>query len=224
MIGLCGLGWGIVVHLDLNRDTWQVVAFWLTPTILLTCHGVLSRELTARFDRRIAAGLTRRVTRGAHVPIRMMLGRSRIACAWSVIVLAVIAGARGLDVLSRWRWPFLAWLAATSALTALQVWRVMTRPAIASGPESLAVDERLRSNDAFQAITMLGLCMTAVSEAMVGQASSSWVPASVWTISVYAFLLFYVRARPPWVDASAPRPGPAATGGVTDGPPEESTR
>ena len=147
VLAVGGFAWGVIQDVDRTRGVWRVAAFWLAPTMLLMCHGILTREVTARGDRRIAAGLRQRVTRGAYVPVRMMLGRSRTRSAVSIAWLAVIGGAVGFEVLSGWRWAFLAWLLAMCALTVAQLWRVTTRPAIAPDLESLAVDERLRSND-----------------------------------------------------------------------------
>ncbi len=135
-----------------TRSSPFIAACGLMTTLWL----VLMLELTRRAERRIAQALPHRVSRGTAVPLRVMLGKVRTT--FVVVALAVevlMAGTWGWLMAGWVAWAFPVLLATNCSLVVLAITRAATRPTLAADPVSLAIDERLRSEDAFAAARTL---------------------------------------------------------------------
>jgi hypothetical protein len=148
---------------DAAQERWSKLyaSRALAAYALLAIATLVANHLTSRAEQRIGAALPRRSTRGDKVSLSMMLGRARLSI---VVATITIEGALlvPLFVLGYWfAWGFLAAYVVACALVALGVRQAATRATVAMDPTSLAIDERLRSNDSFQAANPLSLIIMA---------------------------------------------------------------
>lgn len=193
-----------------DHRAWQHFAYRYVGVIAvlgLARLGVLGS--VARAERRLAAGLPERVSRGRQVPLREVLGPAR----WRYLLVALgleAAGAVALVLVDG------GWLAAlyvpllvgVLVLVAVGVRLAVDRPTVAVDAVSLAVDERLRSEEVLLAVAPLSLVVFAFPPVLVAQAPAAWLalPWGVCGIGL-AVLWAVVQARQPW---TSPGRGPSA--------------
>jgi hypothetical protein len=123
---------------------------------VLACAALLINVLTTRANRRIAETLPRRTSRGTAVSLKLLLGTVRLT------YLAVAVGIEGalavvllVEKIEWVAWIFLVAYVVACSLVALGVRQAATRPTVAVDPTSLAIDERMRSEEAFGALSPL---------------------------------------------------------------------
>jgi hypothetical protein len=135
---------------------------------LLVCAMAVSlwplQVMQQRAERGIATALPFRIRRATAAPLQVLVGRRRL-WAWLAAVGVMLVLNLALLVATP-GWPtalrMIAWVAAVAAasMTARQA---ITREPIAYDGFSLAVDERLRSDETQRAIQPLGLLLFACS-------------------------------------------------------------
>lgn len=165
--------------------------------------------LQQRAERRIAAALPARVGRSTAPPLQVLVGRRRLWAGLVAVVVMLVLNLVLIVVTPGWSAvvPLIAWaLAAASASAAVR--RAMAREPIAFDGFSLAVDERLRSDDtlqAFQPVTTM-LFVSSASPAMLAPAVPDWFLACLaagWTITMIS--LFLAITDRPWDNPQAAR-------------------
>jgi hypothetical protein len=152
---------------------------YLLIVVVIGVTLLLSEGLSSRADRRLTAGLACHVTRGRRVPVRELLG-TRVTRAAIVMLAAAIALGVAVIVADRggWlTWAFLGGGVATAGLNATRLYRISTRPTLAVDPTALAVDERLRADDAVNAVrTLVPITMIPFGQVMPSASQpNSWV-------------------------------------------------
>jgi hypothetical protein len=126
-------------------------------TCVMFALGMLVGFLVAaRGDRAVAQSLTGRVAHPAAVGLRDVLGRRRIRAAVVAYPGGLVAGGFvALVVDAPSRGPVIIFLAAItlmSVIAGIGLLGVLRRPAVATDPRSLYVDDVLRSQDAWRAL------------------------------------------------------------------------
>jgi hypothetical protein len=143
---------------------------------LVLVWGVLIYGRISSAERGIGRTLPQRVSRGTAVDIRTMLGWARAVC----LVTTVTAEA-GLAVVLLWAatgwlpWIYAAAFTMAAGFVAVGVKQSATRATIAVDPFSLTIDERLRSEDAFDATGPLYIWMWAFPFETVARAGRPWL-------------------------------------------------
>jgi hypothetical protein len=195
------LGWPLVESLrtgELVAD--RTYASWLTVGYaLFALTIVVSERLASRAERRIGQTLTQRVSRGAPVSVPMMLGRVRMA---SLVVTLVLEGALAATLLAAGHgWfakAFPLAFAVSCGLVVIGVRHAATRATIALDPVSLAIDERLRSQDAFSATLPLMFLVYVLLGLSTTTSGLRWLDLA-WKLS--AVIILALRL---WAEFSAP--------------------
>jgi hypothetical protein len=156
-------------------------------------------------ERKIAAGLPRRVTRAAVVPIRILLGGVRSIFVVTAAALEAASAVALLIVHAGWlAQVYLAAICAIDAWVAVALWRAARRPTIALDASSLAIDERLRSLDAHAAGGPLYLVQVAFPASLVFDSTPRWFgPPWVAEFAVVSGLWFWAQLRDPWRAANS---------------------
>lgn len=155
--------------------------------------------LVAAADRRIARSLPHVVRREHRAPTWVVLGRVQAGA------LALGVGLTGVSIAVVWAsrptWPaatvsVLALLAVGCCLLSVQV--VVRRPAVAVDGVSLAVDERLRTEEAASTLVVLFLCSLTLSNHGQNLGDGAW--GTISTICTLAGMaaLVVVAIRPGW--------------------------
>jgi hypothetical protein len=207
------LVWGW--HADsaqLGHSDWrQEQTGWVFAAYAVAAlFGVVLIELGGRADVRIGRLLPHRVSRGTAVPVWAMLGWARTA----YVVTAILSESAFVVFLLVWypggaAWAALAAWAGAGAFVAVGIWRATTRATVATDAVSLAIDEMLRSEESFAALTPL--YALAMLLAFTSEGSSSSV-AFGWTVANLALVVFWLlvlNARP-WPTLPEPPPDPLA--------------
>jgi hypothetical protein len=174
---------------------------------LLMGWVLLVAELGRRADHRIGTTLATRLTRDERVSWPRLFGRPRlifliVATSVEVIFaigLAIVApGGQALD--------FAIGLGAACALAGLGIGRAMSRETIALDDVSLAIDQRLRSDEAFSASVGLYLVVFVVPGSSLFDLLPFWF-GEVWVAGVLVILALQAwgRSRPPWKSAGGLR-------------------
>lgn len=166
---------GVLVFAAVRRDAsaptaWTVldVLLYLAVAVLAAGMGLLGTELERRADRRVAASLDRRVSRGTAVPVRTMLGGVRVAFVVTAAACHLGYAAMLLNRRSGWvSVSFVLGMALVWGVILLAVRRSVTAATVAVDPVSLAIDERLRSEQAFAAISPLFMSAFALQPAAI---------------------------------------------------------
>lgn len=179
--------------------------------------GVLAgQEIERRDTVRLAARLPQRVSRGVHVPVRVIFGRvgagyavASLLAPW-VLAVALIATDRNGS-----HWAYLAGLIPACGLVALGLRRVSSRPTIAVDPVSLTIDERCRSLEASRATGLL-LFLTFAGSGLALDPSNPWWIQALGPVSVLILLVLgnWAMFRRPWSPPSAVRLAGSAGGSV----------
>jgi hypothetical protein len=191
-----------------DTDRWgrTFAARALPAFALLTIAFLLANRITVRAERRIGQELPSRATRATAVSLRTMLGRYRTLTLLITITVEVALMAPLLTLQTAWfAWAYVTAFAAAVALSAFGVKQAATRPTLAMDPVSLAIDERLRSNDAYQATAPLTLLITAFPAVNI-QHGPGWL-ILVWGASGSVILLLraFGTQNHPWQTESSNR-------------------
>ena len=202
----------------LGTSSWDKTfsARSLAAFAILALTGLVLNGLSSRAERRLARTLPHRASRGTALSLRMMLGLPRMTF---LIVAAVVEASLAVALLVRhtgwltWRYPA-AYLVAC-ALVAFGLRQAATRATIAADPVSLAIDERLRSEQAFSATSPLLLLMFAFPASVTGNAAGSL--GVVWALAGMAIIPLWIWANfcRPWRSAPSEPWSPAVP--VPDG-------
>ena len=180
------------------------------PTALFGLWVLVCAEFRRILDLLIGSSLPTRVTRSERVPVLTVLGRIRAV----YFVVAVVADlAVGFAIFHEpgsdfraYRWGFAVALACCTGSALLGIARETTRPAVAIDGVSLAIDERMRSEQAFHAmapLTMLGYLggfslIPIMGAGRFGIVAACFTPALILMSGVAA-------AYPPWPKPGQPR-------------------
>jgi hypothetical protein len=189
---------------------------FVAAVVVLQLAGLSAQALAHRADARIAAGLSRRVARGAHLTLIDVLGRRALVA--STISFALALG---------WCTTLFAW-GAVRVATALTIWFLLagtatawsvraavTRPTVACDAYSLTIDERLRSQEALRSVGVLTSLW--ISAAMATQDSAvqlpEFAPTGIWaTVVLTSWIQVVALAPRRWpAPRSAAQPGPGPT-------------
>jgi hypothetical protein len=168
--------------------SWDLVAITLLEA------GFLSRPfLVRRAEARIATGLSHRVARGEHVRLAVVVGRAWIVAgvgsaglgvAWAGALLALV---RGGAVTAVW----VACVVGAITVGGLTLRQAMNRPAIAVDPVSLAIDERLRAEEALAVTQPLFLVWIVLPPAIFGLPGLPfWLAKTLAVCMLVVMLLF----------------------------------
>ena len=139
---------------------------WYAIALVLLAVAVLTWAVLVRVgERRLAAGLTRRVSRDTAIPMWRQLGLLRcINCL--IIVLtgllffaALIALHAKLALIALFAGLFVV----VATLCAVALWELVQGPAVAVDEGSLAADQRLRRQDVYAAVLPLFLAVYYIS-------------------------------------------------------------
>jgi hypothetical protein len=194
------VGWPFVDSLrtgELVRDrtyaSWLMVGYALAALIIVAIE-----RLASHAERRIGQTLTQRVSRGAAASVPMMLGRARMSF---LVVTLVLEGALAAILLAAGHgWlanVFPVAFAVSCGFVVIGVRHAATRATIALDPTSLAIDERLRSQEAFSAT----LPLVFLAYVFVGSDPSGlrWLDLA-WGLSaiICLALRLWGELSPPW--------------------------
>jgi hypothetical protein len=149
---------------DAAQERWSKVfaGRTLITFALLAICWLLTNRLTSRAEQWIGVSLPRRTSRGSAVPLRSMLGRARMSILVATITLEAALLVPLFALGYGWfAWWFLAAYLGALALTTLGLRQASTRATVAMDPSSLAIDERLRSDDSFRATNPLSSLIVA---------------------------------------------------------------
>jgi hypothetical protein len=191
-------------HRDYGNPEWErrFVLRYLVAAALVTVGLLLAAELRRRAEQRIAGTVPRQVTRPERVPPWWMLGGVRsVFAVVAVLVEATLAVALVRVHPGRLAGEYAIGLGSACALAALGILRAARRSTLAVDDVSLAIDERLRSEDAFAATGMLYLLAITLPVSTVLQSDTIplWL-GDIWLLSsvVIQGLWFWASATPPW--------------------------
>jgi hypothetical protein len=162
--------------------TWVMVGLGMLVGSLVAASG----------DRAVARSLTGRVAHPAAVGTREVLGRRRIRAAMVVYPGGIATGGfLALVVDGQSRGPVIIFLAAItlmSVIAGINVVQVLRRPAVATDPRSLYVDDVLRSQDAWRAI--IGPYPYLLASTVATASDSLWY--LVFYVYFLSAMVFYV--------------------------------
>jgi hypothetical protein len=166
----------------------------LTAYAVLSVETLLADALTRWAERGIAQTLPSRVSRGTAVPVAMMLGRRRTAFVLAALGLEAMLAVIVLVMRPGWlEWTYLAAFLAASWLVAVGVRQAAARATIAVDALSLAIDERLRSDEAFQATGPLLLLLAAFPSSLAFDNGTTSL-GLVWAAATVIILVLRLRA------------------------------
>jgi hypothetical protein len=213
LLGLSAVeGWSAAGPSGSQRSTsdWRLVAYAVLVAGLLVVS-----EVQLRVDRRIGENLPQRVSRGTAVSTRMMLGRFRMAFVVTAVTVEATLGITALVLQPGWfAWSYLGGFIFVCGFVGVGLRRAATRATIAVDPVSLAIDERLRSNEAFATAGLLYSLMFA----MLPGAITNPPLILLWFIAtvVISGLWMLGHVRRPWPSVPMPplrylAPPPAAS-------------
>jgi hypothetical protein len=184
------------VAADRTYATWSMVGYALFALFI-----VVNGRLASRAERRIGETLTQRVSRGTAASVPMMLGRARMSFLVVTLALEGALAATLLAVGHGWfAKAFPLAFAVSCGFVVIGVRQAASRATIALDPASLAIDERLRSRDAFSATQPLVFLVLVFT----GSAKSGlrWLDLT-WGLSVVI-----ICALGLWGELSAPWSAP----------------
>jgi hypothetical protein len=209
------LGWAAVPTAESGTPAWdrRFAACFLLAIGCLAVATIVGNLLGGAAERRIAAGLPRRVSRAAAVPLRVILGGVRCIFLVTAIVLEAASAVTLLITHAGWLAPvYLAAVCAIDAWVAVVLRRAANRPTIALDASSLAIDERLRSLDAFSAAGPLYLLQLAFPASLIFHATPQWLPLP-WLVefAIVSGLWILAQVSNPWRAASSRTTGPLST-------------
>lgn len=144
--------------------------------------------------------LVHRVTRSEAVPLSTVLGWVRYA--FLVVAVAVQAALAVAILVAQIQWLSWAYPIAfliSAGLTGVGIRQALDAPTIAVDPYSLAIDERLRAEAAFSAISPMALLNFGFPSALLVGSSPAWL-SGPWTICSIGLIGLWVIAtvRTPW--------------------------
>lgn len=186
----------VAIPLSLHQDPdWPFAPFVQASVYLVMTAVVLAFVWFTRWrDRLIAAELPLRVTRTGAVGVRTVLGTAGcVAVAAAGVVHLVI-----LVVLAR-NWPaavslsYAGGLLVVTAAMLVVLRAVLRRPTVALDDSSLAIDERLRAQDAMAALTPWWFIDTATAGGLPPGHGSTAI-SLIW-LGFVPVLAFYVATQ-----------------------------
>jgi hypothetical protein len=143
---------------------------WLAVALALAAVAVLTWSVLLRVgERRLAATLTRRVSRDTALPLWRQLGVLRsanclaIALACCAVLTALIATHADLALIA----TFAALFVLIATLSGIAFWELVHAPAIAIDEATLAADQRLRRQNVYNAVYPLGLLLASAPATIV---------------------------------------------------------
>ena len=197
-----------------NSDTtgWAraFAARYLVVIAVLAAAVGAAAELAARSDRRIGSQLGQRVSRGRQVSPAMMLGPARVAFVLTAATLHALAAVALLALHADWLgFGYLAGFGGALGLVWLGLARAVRRPTVAVDRDSLAIDERLRAQDAFAAAQPLYGLLYAFPLSLVIAVAPAWL-AVAWFGGFLVLNALWALGvqRPPWRRPPARGGGP----------------
>ncbi len=222
---LCLLPAGVVAGVLI---AWSAAEVLLTPTttiawphayaylygVVLAVLGMAEitwEELVARRDRRLAAELPGRVSRSHRVPLRAVLGPLRTAFLGLALGVETAIGAALLGTGPGWLVrSYLVAFTGLCGLVLLGLRRALGRATVAVDATSLALDERLRSEEVFAAIGPLYLFLLALPAPLFAQSAAGWLILP-WSLGGMVLLVLHAvaRSRHPWPSVAVQVPWPA---------------
>lgn len=214
LVAFAALAW-LVVSSPSAKDSqlsWsrEFAALELVNLAVVLGLRLLTEQVAARTDRDLAARFEHRVTRAERVPMRVTLGRVR-----GVFVLAAVTlqGALGIAlIVAREGWLAFTYLAGFSVmclLVTLALRRSVNRPTIAVDAFSLALDERLRAEEAFASTGPLMVFLWAFPLVALGP-RLEWL-ATMWLVCQTLIMVL-------WLWAQNSRPWPTTPGELVIAP------
>jgi hypothetical protein len=184
---------------DDAQSQWFVGGDLLVVGLLVGSVALIT-ELAHRGEARIPVPPELRVARDDPAPLWQILGRVRLAVAAITMTFQVAFGAALI-------WAHLVWIGALYVIGVLVVWaisalsvaRTVRGASIAVDAFSLAIDERLRSQDAFN-VTGPPAVMLLIFPAFTLLEKVPPGLAKVWILGLLALqgLWLWAQARPPW--------------------------
>jgi hypothetical protein len=197
---------------DADDHEQRFAAELLPGYVLLVLALLLAKALAGRAERRLGQTLERRISRGTAVPLRTMLGRARMTNLIASSVLQLGLAVVLLVATSGWfRWLYLATVLIAYALTAFGIRQATARPTLALDPSSLAIDERLRGEDAFQAAYPLYLLSYMLFQGAAAANTPSWLfPLTFAVATATLGLWFWAANSRPWKALPAAQQGALA--------------
>lgn len=170
----------------------------LAAYAVLAIATVVLNGLIDRAERQIGASLPHRVSRGTAVSIPTMLGRARMTFLICALATEAALGVALLSVHAGWlASTYLVAYVVAGFLVVLGVRQEGTRPTIAMDESSLAIDERLRSEDAYSISIVLLLLLFVFPDTTAY--SPGWLN-QVWDLGGVALAGLWVLglSRRPW--------------------------
>lgn len=175
---------GVLILLSLAFETgslgsaaWARTFAWrmLATYAVLAVAILLAQSLTSRAERLIGQTLPSRTTRGTAISVRIMLGKTRLAY---LVVAIVVQAALAVTLLAvhpdRLAWTFLSAFIVNCGFVALGLRQAATRATIALDQMSLAIDERLRAEEAFSSFGWLSGLLIAFPTG-ISQGGPAWL-------------------------------------------------
>jgi hypothetical protein len=196
--------WPVVSSSSANHSQlWQTGEFAAVVVVIVAAVlglRLLSDQLAARVDRDIAARFAHRVTRAERVPVRVTLGRVRGVFVLAAMTLHAAMGIALIVAGEGWlALTYLAGLSAICVLVLLGLRHSANRPTIAIDAPSLALDERLRAEDAFASTAPLMVFVWAFPLQALG-------PRLGWLATMWFVCLTLINALWLWAQNSKPWP------------------
>jgi hypothetical protein len=199
------LMFGAVAGPSLGSENWSKgIAPWALAAIgLINIAAVVAAVLIARADRAIGRTLPNRVSRATAVSTLTMLGRPRTAFYLVAVAVDAAVTAATFVIQAGWiAWTFLIGCAITVSCAYAAVRRAATRATIAIDPMSLAIDERLRSQDAFAFSNLLYLFMLTLPTSP--ELDYKLAQARIIGYAVLGFLWVWAAWKRPWPTTPPP--------------------
>jgi hypothetical protein len=178
----------------------RLTSRYLLAVGLLMAGFMLAMELNRRADNRIGATLDHRVIRAEPAPLYRIFGRVRSVCLIVILTVQVALSFTLACLSPEWTAGNLAVVFGLVGLfVGLGIWRVVTRSTLAVDEVSLAIDERLRSEDAYVFTQVLYLLPFAVPVSQLPKALPYWF-LQVWIAGFVVIQLLWLvgLVRPPW--------------------------
>jgi hypothetical protein len=206
-LAIAVLLFGAVSGPSLGSANWSKnLAPWALASIgLIDVAAVVATVLTARADRAIGRTLPNRVSRGTAVSTLTMLGRPRTTFFLVAVAVDVALTTTTFVIQPGWiAWTFLVGCVIAISCVYAAVRRAATRATIAIDPMSLAIDERLRSQDAFQFSHLLYLFMLTLPSSP--ELNFKLAQARIIAYAVLGILWAWAVWKRPWPTTPSPDP------------------
>lgn len=187
---------------------WMALALAVGLSLVL----LAATERVRRSELRIGAGLQPRVARAKQVPWWVMLGRGAVAlCVLGVPLQIAVAVASVAAGAGQFAWGYAAAVVVVAALAGAGVQRVTDRPTLAVDADSLAIDDRLRTEDSVRCLACIPQLVFPVVWFPMLDVGAGWL-FPLWmgvAVAVWGLWLWAISSRP-WKNTPPPYPHPPA--------------